>query len=62
MRAMSSIRSCTSSRTRKRIADFFDSEVARHAGNAAFAALTARSTSSTDAKSTAPLWRPIAGL
>ena len=54
MRAMSSFRSWTSSRTRNRIADFFDSEVARQPGKAAFAAWTPLSISSADAKSTAP--------
>ena len=39
-----------------------ESESARHAGNAAFAAWTARSTSSADAKSTAPVCAPVAGL
>ncbi|OGO57311.1 MAG: hypothetical protein A2V85_15565 [Chloroflexi bacterium RBG_16_72_14] len=39
----------------------FDSEVARQAGNAAFAAATARSTSSAEAKSTHLAWVPDAG-
>jgi len=40
----------------------FDSDVARQAGNAAFAAATARCTSSIDAKSTCPVCLPVAGL
>ena len=52
--AISSRRSCTSSRIANRISARFAIESARHAGNAAFAAWTARSTSSTVAKSTAP--------
>ena len=51
-----------SSRTRNRISARRESDVARHAGNAAFAAATARSTSSMDAKSTAPVCLPVAGL
>ena len=39
----------------------FESDVARHAGNAAFAAATARSTSSTEAKSTRRASTPVAG-
>jgi hypothetical protein len=35
--------------------------MARQAGNAAFAAWTARSTSSGEAKSTVPVWIPVAG-
>ena len=34
----------------------------RHDAKACFATCTARSTSSTDARSTAPLWRPDDGL
>ena len=52
--AISSRRSWTSSRIANRISARFAIESARHAGNAAFAAWTARSTSSTVAKSTAP--------
>src|SRR5262249_15380454 len=37
-------------------------ERARQAGNASFAAWTARSISSTEAKSTVPVWTPEAGL
>ena len=40
----------------------FANETVRHDAKAAFAAWTARSTSSTDARSTAPLCRPVAGL
>ncbi len=39
----------------------FDSDVERHAGNAALAAATAASTSATDARSTAPVCSPVAG-
>ena len=39
----------------------FDSEVARQAGNAAFAAATAAPTSSTEAKSTYLVSVPVAG-
>ena len=39
----------------------FESEVARQAGNAAFAAATAASTSSTEAKSTSRAIAPVAG-
>ena len=39
-----------------------DSDIARQAGNASFAACTAGSTSSTEAKSTAPVCWPVAGL
>jgi hypothetical protein len=39
-----------------------ESETARHAANASFAAATARSISSTDAKSTAAVCTPVAGL
>ena len=60
--AISSRRSCTSSRIANRISARFAIESARHAGNAAFAAWTARSTSSTVAKSTAPDCWPVAGL
>ena len=47
---------------RKKRSARFDSDVARQAGNAAFAAATARSTSSVDAKSTSPVCLPVAGL
>ena len=47
---------------RKKSSARLASDVARHAGNAAFAAWTAASTSSADAKSTAPVCRPVAGL
>ena len=60
--AISSRRSWTSSRIANRISARFAIESARHAGNAAFAAWTARSTSSTVAKSTAPACWPVAGL
>ena len=39
----------------------FESEVARQAGNAAFAAATAASSSSTEAKSTHLACEPVAG-
>ena len=61
-RATSSRRAATSSRIRKNSSARFASETARQAGKAAFAAWTARSTSSTVAKSTAPVCRPVAGL
>ena len=51
-----------SSRTRNKISARRESDVARHAGNAAFATATASPTSSTEAKSTAPVCRPVAGL
>ena len=60
--AISSRRSCTSSRIANSSSARFASDSARHAGNAAFAACTALSTSSTDAKSTWPDCRPVAGL
>jgi len=47
---------------RKKISVLRDSEVARQAGNAVFAAWTALSTSSAEAKSTSPVWMPAAGL
>ena len=40
----------------------FESDVARQAGNAAFAAATAAPTSSTEAKSTCFATAPVAGL
>jgi hypothetical protein len=51
-----------SSRIRKNRSDRRESESARHVGKAAFAAWTARSTSSAVAKSTAPDCSPVAGL
>ena len=60
--ATSSRRAATSSRMRKKISARRPSDVARQAGNACFAAWTARSTSSTVAKSTSPLCCPVAGL
>ena len=54
--------SSTSWRIRNRISERRASDVARQAGNAAAAAATARSTSSTLAKSTAWLRAPVAGL
>ena len=59
---MSSRCSSKVARMRKKRSARFDSDVARHAGNAAFAAATARSTSSLDAKSTSPVCLPVAGL
>jgi hypothetical protein len=47
---------------RKKSSARFASDVARQAGNASIAARTAESTSSAVAKSTAPVWRPAAGL
>ena len=46
----------------KKMAVRFESDIARHAGKASVAACTAWSTSSTVAKSTAPVWMPFAGL
>ena len=46
----------------KKMAVRFESDIARHAGNASFAVCTARSISSRVAKSTAPVCRPSAGL
>ena len=51
-----------SSRMLKKSSARFASDIARHAGNACFAAWTAASTSSTVARSTSPVWRPVAGL
>ena len=51
-----------SERMRKKMSVRRESESARHSGNACFAAWTARSTSSTDAKATRPVCRPVAGL
>ena len=62
IRAMSSLRACTSSRMLNISSARFASETPRHEAKAAFADCTARSTSSTDARSTAPLCRPVAGL
>ena len=47
---------------RKKSSARFASEVSRQAGKAPRAAWTAASTSSAVAKSTAPVWRPVAGL
>ena len=52
----------SSSRNANKAAVRLASDVARHPGKAAFAAATAASTSSTDAKSTSPLCTPVAGL
>src|SRR4051794_16741117 len=60
--ATSSRRSCTSSRMLKKISARFASDTCRHSTNAAFAACTAASTSSTVARSTAPVCLPLAGL
>ena len=60
--ATSSRLACSSSRMRKKSSARFASDVWRQAGNASRAAWTAASTSSTLAKSTAPVWRPVAGL
>ena len=56
-------RRCVSTRfrIRNRISVRFDSDVARQAGNAAFAAATAASISSVDAKSTHFACAPVAG-
>ena len=62
MRPISSRRWSTRSRILKRSAVRLDSDIARQAGNASFAACTARSTSPAVAKSTAPVWTPRAGL
>ena len=47
---------------RKNVSVRRDSETARQAGNASFAAAIAASISSSDAKSTAPVCSPVAGL
>ncbi len=60
--AISSRRSCRSSRMRKKSSARFARDTVRHSTNALFAAWTAWSTSSTVAKSTAPDRRPVAGL
>ena len=52
----------TSSRRRNITSARRDNDVARHSGNAAFAAATAAPTSSTVARSTAPDCSPVAGL
>ena len=62
MRAISSRRSWTSSRMRKKISARFDSDVARQAGNAAAAVCTAVSISSTEANATSFVCSPVAGL
>ena len=61
-RARSSRCAWKSSRMRKKSSARRDSESARQAGNASFAVWTARSISSAVAKSTAPVWTPVAGL
>ena len=61
IRATSSRRSCRSSRMRNISSARFASEVARQAGNAAFAAATAAPTSSTVARSTSPVCSPGRG-
>ena len=60
--AISCLFSCTSSRIRNISSARRASETVRHDTNADFAACTAASTSSTEARSTAPVWRPLAGL
>ena len=62
MRAMSSRRWWNVSRIAKRSSERFESDTERQPGNAARAAWTALSTSSTVAKSTAPVCSPVAGL
>jgi hypothetical protein len=62
IRAMSSRCWSNSDRIRNMMSARFERDVARHAGNAALAVATASPTSSTDAKSTAPVCRPVAGL
>src|SRR4029453_3225787 len=47
---------------RKKISVRRESENVRHLAKARFAARTAASTSSTEAKSTSPVWTPVAGL
>ena len=59
---MSSRCSWTSCRMRKKSSVRRESETARQLGNASFATWTARPTSSTEAKSTAPVCAPVAGL
>ena len=60
--AASSVRwASTMFRIRNMISVRFDSDVARHAGKAAFAAATAASTSATEAKSTSRTAAPVAG-
>ena len=59
---MSSLRAWTSSRIANISSARFASDTPRHEAKAAFADCTALSTSSTDARSTAPLCRPVAGL
>ena len=60
--AMSSRCTWTSSRILKNNSVRRDSDIARHAGNAALAAWTAWSISSTEAKSTSAACLPFAGL
>ena len=62
IRATSSRRSCRSSRIANISSARFASEVARQAGNAAFAAATAAPTSSAVARSTSAACSPSAGL
>jgi hypothetical protein len=63
---MSAARSsrCLSSRSRnaKSTVVRCDSEAARHSRKAPAAVSTAASTSAAEARSTAPVWRPVAGL
>ena len=61
-RAMSSRCSWNSWRMRKKSSARRESETRRHVGNASFAAATARSISSTLAKSTGAVCSPVAGL
>ena len=62
IRATSSRRSCSSSRIRNISSARFAIDIARQAGKAALAAWTAASISSGEARSTSPVWRPMAGL
>ena len=59
--AMSVLRASMSSRIRNMMSARFDSEVARHAGNASRAASTALPTSPASAKSTSWVCSPVAG-
>jgi len=52
----------SSSRIVKKISARLLSDVARHPGNASFAASTAASTSAAVARSTSWVWTPVAGL
>ena len=60
--AMSSRRAWNSSRIAKNSSARFAIDVPRQAWNASLAFRTAASTSSADARSTAPRWTPVAGL